>query len=166
MVVTSGHTVVVLLEDGHSVGGGRRQPQLPPPWLHVCWSPLLFSHQGNTKDPLAVVHRNYLNAPTFSASLVIPALQQYFQYFFHPWFEFSWKVRETRSNQNKLLGARPKQSRDLQRSRESGSSAVVPVHNWRLSGNRQTTVKQPLKQTNIYNATSSWFWPQCVIHRS
>ena len=27
------------------------------------------------------------------------------------------------------VGARPKQSRDRQRSRESGSSAVVPVHN-------------------------------------
>ena len=78
-----GHTVVVLLEGGHrrqlgggrhSVGGGRRQPQLPPPRLHVCWSSLLLIHQGNTKDPLAVVHRNYRTAPTFSASLAIPAL--------------------------------------------------------------------------------------------
>ena len=47
----SGHTVVVLLEGGHrrqrgggrhSVGSGRRQPQLPPPGLHVCWSSLLL----------------------------------------------------------------------------------------------------------------------------
>ena len=55
----------------HSVGGGRRQPQLPPPRLHVCWSSLLLIHQGNTKDPLAVVHRNYRTAPTFSASLAL-----------------------------------------------------------------------------------------------
>ena len=87
--ICPGHTVVRLLDGGHrhyrghrrqrgggrhSVGGGRRQPQLPPPRLHVCWSSLLLIHQGNTKDPLAVVHRNYRTAPTFSASLAIPAL--------------------------------------------------------------------------------------------